>query len=246
MIIHYVDIGAANGTRESAWDRYKDCLRYTFFEPDPLAATDLRNNAFQNTVVIEEALGSSNRKTILNICKKRELSSIFEPDQELLGRFPEKSRWEIVERLEIDLSTLDSHLPTIGPVDFLKIDTQGSELDILKGADSALIDVLAIKVEVEFLPLYRDQPLFGDVSHHLFSRGFELWDFTTIYRYGRNKLDRLGQVVFADALFFRPPEYILDNYDQLTSLSKLHKLSIISEIFEKDDVRGFCQEKMKP
>ena len=63
------------------------------------------------------------------------------------------------------------------PIDFIKIDTQGTELGIFIGGIGALKDVLEIACEVEFAPLYRDQPLYWDfcpelAQHKLMSNKF--------------------------------------------------------------------------
>jgi hypothetical protein len=67
---HYVDVGAANNTREFAWNKFKENLEFTLFEPDPLAAQRLREISEDfKTNVLESALGSTHRKSTLNICK---------------------------------------------------------------------------------------------------------------------------------------------------------------------------------
>ena len=58
------------------------------------------------------------------------------------------------------------------PIDFLKLDVQGAELDVLRGATQTLENVLVIESEVEFVPLYKDQPLFGEMQVFLRERGF--------------------------------------------------------------------------
>ena len=52
-------------------------------------------------------------------------------------------------------------------VDFIKLDTQGSELDILHGAGSLLDNCSGLQLEVMFSPLYEGQPLFADVDAYL-------------------------------------------------------------------------------
>lgn len=243
LILHYVDVGAANNTREEGWKKHNQNVRYTLFEPDPIAAERLRGALHEEDIcVIENALGSFSGKTFLNVCKKRELSSILEPNTALLKRFPDVSRWSVVEQLEVNLKTLDSMVSTIGPVDFLKLDTQGSELDVLHGAVVALKEVVAIQVEVEFIPLYLRQPLFGDITNFLLQEGFEFWDFTTIYRYGREVLNRTGQAAFADSLFFKPPENILGSNNKQNSILKLQKLALISEVFGMTDIKKICEQ----
>ena len=46
---------------------------------------------------------------------------------------------------------------------YIKIDTQGSELDILKGSTNSIRFALALQIEVEFEALYADQPLFPQI-----------------------------------------------------------------------------------
>jgi Methyltransferase FkbM domain len=55
----------------------------------------------------------------------------------------------------------------INNVDAIKLDTQGSELDILRGATHVLPTVSLIDIEVEFNELYDGQPLFCDVDRFL-------------------------------------------------------------------------------
>lgn len=57
-------------------------------------------------------------------------------------------------------------------VDAIKLDTQGSELDILRGASRALSSCTLIEIEVEFNPIYEGQNLFCDVDRFLRDRGF--------------------------------------------------------------------------
>jgi hypothetical protein len=56
----------------------------------------------------------------------------------------------------------------------LKIDVQGAEILVLRGAVQRLKSALVVHTEVEFVPLYKDQPLFADVDAHLRSQGFLL------------------------------------------------------------------------
>jgi len=66
----------------------------------------------------------------------------------------------------------------------IKLDTQGSELDILTGAINALRGVIALEIEVEFNPIYTGQPLFADVDTFLRRHGFVLWRLEHLVHYG--------------------------------------------------------------
>lgn len=94
--------------------------------------------------------------------------------------------------IQIDVTTLDSWLVEAGdgPVDFIKLDVQGAELDVLKGGEECLQQVRGLEIEVEFNPIYYGQPLFGDVDRFLRRCGFVLWRLSNLVHYtdGRDKV----------------------------------------------------------
>src|SRR5207248_2510884 len=85
-----------------------------------------------------------------------------------------------------------AHQAGVDRVDFIKLDTQGSELDILQGAGFLLDDCLGLQLEVMFSPLYEGQPLFADVDTYLRSRGFVLWRLDSLAHYTDGPSNRLG------------------------------------------------------
>ncbi len=68
-------------------------------------------------------------------------------------------------------------------MDAIKVDTQGSELEILEGAKETLRSVNLIEIEVTFNPKYDGQPLFAEVDQFLRSQGFVLWKFSSETHY---------------------------------------------------------------
>lgn len=76
------------------------------------------------------------------------------------------------------LSTLDQLLGNNGPpVDFIKLDVQGYELEVLRGATRAMEQAQAVFLEVSLLPINDGCPLIHDVMQFMDSRGFRLLDF---------------------------------------------------------------------
>ena len=57
----------------------------------------------------------------------------------------------------------------------LKIDTQGYELEILKGAEQTLKYIEAIYAEVSLVELYKNQPLFDEIFKYIKKSGFSVW-----------------------------------------------------------------------
>lgn len=79
--------------------------------------------------------------------------------------------------------TLDSILEFAGaPVDFLKLDVQGYELEVLKGATKSLAAAQAVLMEASLVPINAGCPLIGDVMSFMSAAGFRLFDFCSQIR----------------------------------------------------------------
>jgi hypothetical protein len=95
-------------------------------------------------------------------------------------------------------------------LDFLKIDVQGSELAIFRGARSKLARAVAIQTEVSFITLYEKEPAFGEVDVELRSQGFiphttvavKLWPIAP-YAAPGNPRRALNQLLQADVVYVR-------------------------------------------
>ncbi len=106
-------------------------------------------------------------------------SSLYEPDQELLRHFENLAEVCQVTRVEEVQTTRLDDIPELGEVGFLKIDVQGAELDVIRGASKTLQHVTVVQTEVEYIPLYKNQPLFSDVDIALREQGFWLHGMTS-------------------------------------------------------------------
>jgi hypothetical protein len=113
------------------------------------------------------------------------------------------SRTVAVENVRMErLDDLWPHVAAGARHPYLKIDTQGYELEVLRGAASALDDVVLVEAELSLLPTYDAGPLFADVVPFLAGRGFAPVAFEGV-------LDDLatGEMLQTDAIFARrgPP-----------------------------------------
>jgi hypothetical protein len=103
--------------------------------------------------------------------------------------------------------TLDSYCETRGiKPDFLKIDVQGYELEVLKGAQESLRNIEVILTEVNYLEVYQGAPLAAELIGWLSKREFVLYD---VVNFMRRPLDKaLWQ---SDMIFVRLSSPLLVN-----------------------------------
>ncbi|CAE7679795.1 POLD1 [Symbiodinium pilosum] len=187
------------------------------------------------------ALGDGSRGQFRR-CSAAMTSSMLEPNIPLLRRFVQLEEvTTVVERSEMETRRLDDLLPQIPGrgVDYLKIDVQGFELSVLKGAEQALKDVLVVHTEVEFVDMYEHQPLFADVDSFLRGQGFVFHRFVSLHgrpmkplHLSANPLQPISQQLWADAV------YVRDLWElQSHSRDQLLKLALIlHEIYHSYDV----------
>ena len=170
-------------------------------------------------------------------------SSLYKPNHNLLSLYNNMEISFLKEESEIETIDLDTFVSEnkIGNVDFLKIDVQGAELDIFKGATKTLKNSLFIISEVEFLKIYENQPLFGDVSNFLSDNDFMFHKFLGI---GGRSLKPLilnnnknfpSQHLWSDAIFIKNVLMI-----EKFTLREILKLSVISILYECFDLGFFC------
>jgi len=102
-------------------------------------------------------------------------SSLLEANIELLSLFSGLAELcHTVSREEVQTTCLDD-IPEIDfPIDFIKIDIQGAELQAFKHGAKLLSNTTVIQTEVEWIPLYQNQPLFSEIELHLREREFLL------------------------------------------------------------------------
>lgn len=211
-----VDVGASGGM-QAHWKIASPHLRFIGFEPDEREFENLRKKSdSRKAVYLNTALYDHAGEIELRLLKHQQVSSVFEPNQRIVSRFPDSDWFEEVRRVRVRVNTLDAELKAnqIDDVDFVKLDVQGSGLAILKGADGLLRrSVFGLELEVEFLEIYKGQPLFADVDAFVKPYGFELFDLNGSY-WKRTKGARLGrsrgQLSFADALYFRTVESLVE------------------------------------
>jgi FkbM family methyltransferase len=204
----YADVGARGGP-PSNWLRLTNQIDYICFEPDPVEAESLKRffasrKEFKG-LVITTALGSHKGSVNLNLTRLPAASSVLQPNHNLLRDFEIGSLLEVERQIEVAIDTLDSQLQSVSKsCDFLKIDAQGYELEILHGAGRALLHTRGCELEVSFIEIYQNQPLFADIDSYMRSQGFFLADLERIWWRHHGVPDYVqlrGSIAYANALY---------------------------------------------
>jgi FkbM family methyltransferase len=137
-------------------------------------------------LIITKLVGEST----LYVTQDPACSSLYPPNEAFLARFTGLSEMVNLDfTAELETTTLDTFCQQeeIKEIDFLQLDVQGAELQVLEGASRIIEDsILAIQTEVNFSELYINQPLFSEVDMCLPSLGFMLFDLEVGRRTWRN------------------------------------------------------------
>jgi FkbM family methyltransferase len=230
-----IDIGAA-GDIEPRWKRVAPALSYIGFEPDERSRLSLlgKENSCAAYKILPFGVWNHDGEIELNLCKMPLVSSHFTPNKKFTDLFPDATRFDVLSVDNMKTRTLDSL--DLDNSDFIKIDIQGGELNALKGGEDLLKNTLGLEVEVEFIELYNDQPLFGEICSFLDGAGFEFFDFVNFSRWERQSHNTYGQCTFGDALFLRSPENVLKKNMDGEWVSKYLGICLIYNRFDLIDM----------
>lgn len=142
--------------------------------------------------ILNTALGSVAGSAEINVCQGADFSSFLTPREESLSRFPSNriERTEVVQVKRLDDVMCDFIEGIDDPSIYLKMDTQGYDLEVIKGATESLSKVVALQTEISFKPIYDNMSSFSDSLSTFQSLGFEVFDFIPVSR----KRDGLGAI----------------------------------------------------
>jgi FkbM family methyltransferase len=179
-----IDVGANHG-------QYGDWLRdigykgwIVSFEPVRAPFEDLAKHAAARPPwrVFQYALGSEDGQAEINVNVHDVLTSFLAPIVTETLPWSRVANRETVEVRRLD-SILDECLTGIASRRlYLKLDTQGFDLEAVRGAEGVLTDFLAAQTEVSFVPLYEAMPNWIDSLKEFQSRGFSVVDFMPVTR----------------------------------------------------------------
>lgn len=192
-----IDVGANKGQFATFARKYFPESRIISFEPlnRPAKVYESLFRDDKNSRLVRAAVGTDRGSILMHVTAKDDSSSPLAVGQLQAETFGTA----VVETREVPCGPLSDYLGNddLGQKNLLKIDTQGFELQVLRGAERLLDRFSAIYCELSFKELYVGQPLASEVISYLFHQQFNL-----VGVYNVTFAPKVGPVQ-ADMLFVR-------------------------------------------
>jgi FkbM family methyltransferase len=235
--LNIADVGARGGVDDALQAIAFACNVYAF-EPDSEEANRLQKHPdlrWRSLTVVPSAVGAQDGVSTLHIPAAAEGASLLPHNLEMVERFGYDDLHVIRQTALVSTVTLDSLFSAgvLPRLDYLKIDVEGAELDILKAGRDALRSCAALKIECSFLQQRNGQALIWEVIPLVISGGLEVVDIAGFHRWRRRPVPAhpyrtnyempysKGQVAQCDVMCLRAPKTV-------TSSDDLARLVIIS------------------
>jgi FkbM family methyltransferase len=195
-----LDIGANYGHYAAALRAQGFAGRIVSFEPVAAAFAGLSQRAAgdPNWHCHELALGDEDAERTIHVSADVTSSSLLPPAEAYAEASP---RLEFVREETVSTTTLDAVRGRLFDADdalFLKLDVQGFELEVLRGAEQTLGQAVGLECELSLAPIYEGQALFTDVIRYLADRGFHLRALEPVFLH-----QVTGELLQLDGLFTR-------------------------------------------
>lgn len=244
-----LDVGAQGGFNSDKFfpERYNKYFESILVDP-------LKNSleGKESTHTINKGLWSSKGVRKLYILNKRpQSSSMYEPDKKSLSiyGFEEKDfhLFDVSKTETVECDTLSSSLKAlnINTLDYLKIDTQGAELEILKGLEN--YRPLLIKCEVQIFPMYKKEPSWTEVTDLLYKLGYIVSDWKKIGSHATRTPVEMDMVFIPNFLIDSGKKLILEKEKEFISLmlisGQIKLLKKISKILDLGHSESYMKTK---
>jgi FkbM family methyltransferase len=188
------------------------------FEPDPDEVPNViakgKAEDWAAFAVEATALGRDFGTLDLHLYSRANNSSIYPVSPAAKSRYA-LGGFDLTRMLRVPAKPLDAVVfapgaaPDAGEV--IKLDTQGSELQIMHGGARTLRErTVCVVTEAHFFRLYDGAPMFSDLDQHLRALGFTFIGFSDFQNRSSKRLDKRThwgreRVFQADAVYFRDP-----------------------------------------
>lgn len=193
-----IDVGVGRGTPELY--RHFSSQGYLLVEASPNFSETLEELAKQlNSAVVENVFcGQTSGVQEMRIYRDSHKSSMFEPRRTL----------DLETVTTVPVATLDSLVAKhdLSPPFVVKIDVEGAELEVVRGAKNTLQRTEAVVAETSILPRFVGAPEFAELVREMSQHGFAVFDILAATNHaGNNCLNQVDVVFVRKDSHFRYP-----------------------------------------
>lgn len=221
-------------------------------EPDKKEATALmKQKKIPYKKIYTETIYHKKDKINLFITNVLGCTSIYEPNMSELKYYPEHKDFVVRKKIKVNAKPLDLVIPKEKSFDFINMDVQGAEWNVIKGARRIFKNVIGVTLESHFFEYYKNEKLFSEVNN-LMKKDFRLLKLITVLMGGelshiedavyikrhdliKNREDLIKRILFS-VLFNRKEhvEFLLRNYSGFLSYEENSKIIRIFNINLKE------------
>ena len=248
------DVGARGGL-EYHWVNYGNSIRFIGFEPDAEECEKLNNSLLPQSnskfypVALYKDKGTHNFYEQISPAA----CGLYRRDPKIVDRFPAGELLKVTKISQVKTTDFDSFVKDykIPDVDFIKVDAEGADFDIIQGALSQLKkSVLGFSCEIHFQPWCMGAKGFSELEQLVRPLGFKLYDIN-LYRFANKAFPSIdsvapggcgvadyGQIIFGQAVFFRDAVAEIENKKLLQSdwdEIRILKAASLFEVFRLPD-----------
>jgi FkbM family methyltransferase len=205
-----VDVGVATDTEELYM--HFPQAKYLFVEPCVEFEPSLQNlcQQYPGSNYMLAAAGATDGEITINVSPNLGGTSVFRTRESLDGAWEEKPR--TVPMFRID--TMWNALNLTGPA-LLKIDVQGAEIEVLKGAADVLTNFEIIILEVGMIEQYVGQPIFHEYVSYMADQDYVVYDIIHTGYADTGVLAQIDLVFVKKHSEFRKDQRCLVDYSQV-------------------------------
>ncbi|MBU0707867.1 FkbM family methyltransferase [Patescibacteria group bacterium] len=245
--IDFIDVGTSGGITDLSG--LSDLMICQGFEPNINEISKLENKQTNQSYLKKRgvkklpnykskkfypyALSSKDGHGTLYITRSQGTSSMLKPNTEVLKNLRQNAwinGFEVIKEEKVKTVTLDTFFNknNLTHIDFIKLDTQGTEYDILKCSKTIENNVSVIKTEAEIVQLYENQGLLHDISNLLYEKGYSLinLDLKPLFHLKNTFPKSYNRLGWVDAIFIRE----LKNWNCKEQLTLFKQAIIIAEL----------------